>query len=271
VISQFNAIQVTKQASQVVPTSLQLILDKYPKVFEIPIALHPSRGENDDNIPLLPGSQLPNVHPYRYPFSPKNEIEKMVHELLETGVIHLSTNPYSSPMVMVLKKEGTDACALNKITIKDKFPIHVIDDLLDEIQGAHVFTKLDLHSGYHQICMKETYIPNTAIRTHKGNYEFLVMPFGLCNTPSTFQSLMNKLMKHYIHKFVLVFFDDILIYKRTWDSHLLHVDKVLHLLQENQLFVKKTKCSFGANEIEYFGHIVSRKGVKVDPKKIEAM
>jgi hypothetical protein len=276
VISQFNAIQVTEHASQVVPPSLQLILDKYPKVFEIPTTLPPSRGEHDHSIPLLPGSQPPNVRPYRYPFSQKNEIENMVQELLEAGVIHPSTNPYSSPVVMVLKKEGTwrmcpDFRALNKLTIKDKFPIPVIDDLLDELQGACVFTKLDLRSGYHQIQMKEADIPKTAFRTHEGHYEFLVMPFGLCNAPSTFQSLMNKLLKPYLQKFVLVFFDDILIYNHTWDSHLLHVDKVLHLLQENQLFVKKTKCSFGASEVEYLGHIVSREGVKVDPKKIQAM
>jgi hypothetical protein len=276
VIAQFHAIQVTDQASLVVPPSLQLILDKYPKVFEVPTNLPPSRGEHDHSIPLLPGSQPPNVRPYRYPFSQKNEIEKMVQELLEAGVILPSTNPYSSPMVMVLKKEGTwrmcpDFHALNKLTIKDKFPIPVIDDLLDELQGACVFTKLDLRSSYHQIQMKEADIPKTTFRTHEGHYEFLVMPFGLCNAPSTFQSLMNKILKPYLQKFVLVFFDDILIYNHTWDSHLLHVDKVLQLLQDNQLFVKNTKCSFGASEVEYLGHIVGREGVKVDPKKIQAM
>jgi hypothetical protein len=107
--------------------------------------------------------------------------------------------------------------------------------------------------------------------THEGHYEFLVMPFGLCNAPSTFQSLMNTLLKPYLQKFVLVFFDDILIYSRTWEAHLHHVDKVLQLLQDNQLFVKKAKCSFGVNEVEYLGHIVGREGVRVDPKKIQAM
>jgi hypothetical protein len=274
IISQLHSIQVVETPS--VHPDLQSILSQHHIVFQTPQGLPPSRDNHDHSIPLILGSLPPNVHPYHHPFAQKNEIEKIVQELLEAGVIHPSTSPYSSPVVMVLKKEGTwcmcpDFRALNKLTIKDKFPIPVIDDLLDELSGAQYFTKLDLHSGYHQIHMKEEDIPKTAFHTHEGHYEFLVMPFGLCNAPSTFQSLMNHVFHPFLHHFVLVFFDDILIYSKTWQAHLTHVDQVLHLLSKHKLFLKQSKCAFGISEVEYLGHIVGKDGVRVDPKKIEAM
>jgi hypothetical protein len=250
IISQLHAIQATETSS--VSQDLQSILSKHEVVFFSPQGLPPFRGVHDHSIPLLPGILPLNIHPYCHPFSQKNEIEKMVQELLNAGVILPSMSPYSSLVVMVMNKEGFwcmchDFRALNKLTIKDRFPILVIDDLLDELSGAQLFTKLDLRSAYHQIYMKEEDIPKTSFRNHEGHYEFLVMPFGLCNAPSTFQSFMSHVFYPFLCHFVLVFFDDILIYSKTWANHLAHVDRVLYLLSQHQLFLKQSKCVFGAS------------------------
>ena len=192
--------------------------------------------------------------------------------MLQAGIVRPSIIPYSSLVLLVQKKDKNwriciDYPTLNKIIMKDKYLIPIIDELL-ELGGSSLFSKLNLRSGFHQIRIHKPNIPKTTFQTHDGHYEFLVMPFGLTNAPSTFQSLLNDIFRSYLRQFILNFFDDNLVYSSSFEDHLHHLYKVLTLLREHSLYVKRAKCSFGTTNVEYLGHIVSQNGVATDPSKV---
>ena len=274
-----TASLVTKENTLIFPNTLPVAisttLQKFRDLFLPPTGLPPHRTI-DHKIHLIPNSKPVNVRPYRYPHFQKNEMEKLIREMLDQGIIRPSQSPFSSPMLLVKKKDGTyrfcvDYRALNAVTIKDKFPIPTIDELLDELGGATIFSKLDLRAGYHQIRVHNRDVYKTAFRTHEGHYEFLVMPFGLSNAPSTLQATMNQLFAAFLHKFVIVFFDDILVYSTTISEHVTHLEQVLTCLHKGSFYVKLSKCHFCQETIEYLGHIVSAGGVRADPQKLAAM
>ncbi|WVZ15409.1 hypothetical protein V8G54_012975 [Vigna mungo] len=257
------------------PISVQQLVEEYADLFQEQRGLPPRRS-CDHAIVLKEGAAIPNIRPYRHPHRHKEEIEKFVKNMLEAGMIRPSVSPFSSPLILVKKKNGSwrfcvDYRALNSVTIPNKFPIPVIEELLDELGGAMVFSKLDLKFGYHQVRMKEADIPKTAFRTHEGHYEYLVMPFGLTNALSTFQALMNDVFRPFIRKFVLVFFDDILIYSQDMGTHTSHLQQVFQKMREHELWVNRKKCNFRVKQLEYLGHLISGEGIKADPSKIEAM
>ncbi|KAK8936914.1 hypothetical protein KSP39_PZI012212 [Platanthera zijinensis] len=267
------------QPGTTLPTAEQEELDRvlaaFSTVFQEPTELPPHR-DHVHRIPLTEGHHDINLRPYRYPPLQKDEIEKLVREMLQAGVIRPSNSPYASPVVLVRKGDGTwrlciDYRQLNSQTVKDKFPIPIIEELIDELHGGVFFSKLDMRAGYHQVRMAEEDVYKTAFRTHNGHYEFLVMPFGLTNAPSTFQSLMNKIFHDQLRRFVLIFFDDILVFSRSWQEHMEHLTFTLETLRRHSLFIKRSKCSFGRREIHYLGHIISGEGVATDPEKVRAM
>ncbi|KAJ9558426.1 hypothetical protein OSB04_013040 [Centaurea solstitialis] len=252
------------------------VVRDYPEVFPEDLVSLPPDREIEFRIDLVPGATPIAKAPYRLAPSELKEMLAQLQELLDKGFIRPSTSPWGAPVLFVKKKEGTmrmciDYRELNKVTVKNKYPLPRIDDLFDQLQGAKFFSKIDLRSGYHQLKVREEDIPKTAFRTRYGHYEFLVMSFGLTNTPAAFMDLMNRVCKPYLDEFVIVFIDDILIYSKTAEEHGEHLRKVLEMLKRERLYAKFSKCEFWLKEVQFLGHIVTQEGIKVDPAKIEAI
>ncbi|EDO18644.1 Tkp3 protein [Vanderwaltozyma polyspora DSM 70294] len=239
----------------------------------------PARDKNSNpivfhEIELISGMKTPKSQPYRVTPKVEEEINKIVTDLIDKQFIISSKSPFSSPIVMVKKKDGTyrlcvDYRTLNKATVKDPFPLPRTESALAKIGAASIFTTLDLHSGYHQIPMKREDRYKTAFVTPSGKYEYTVMPFGLVNAPSTFSRYMADLFREM--KFVNVYLDDILIFSSSETEHWKHIDLVLQKLKNEQLIVKKPKCSFAEKEVEYLGYIISEHKIKPVQSKCEAI
>jgi hypothetical protein len=199
-----------------------------------------------------------------------------LEELLKKGYICPSVSPWGAPILFVKKKDGTlklciDFRQLNKVTVKNKYPLPRIDDLFDQLKYENIFSKIDLRLGYHQVRIKDEDIRKTAFRTRYGHYEFIVMPFGLSNAPIIFMCLMNDVFREYLDKFVTIILETILIYSKLEEEHEHHLRMMLKVLREHQLYAKLSKCSFYQKKIHYLGHIISMDGIAVDPENIEAI
>jgi len=247
------------------------VVNEFPEVFsdEIPDVL-PER-EVEFSIDLVPGTKPVSMAPYRMSVS---ELKKQLEDLLDKKFVRASVSPWGAPVLLVKKKDGSmrlciDYPQLNKVAIKNRYPLPRIDDLMDQLVGAHVFSKIDLRSGYHQIKVKDEDMQKTTFRTRYGHYEYKVMPFGVTNAPAVFMEYMNKNFHAYLDNFVVVFIDDILIYSKNEEEHAEHLKIVLHVLKEKKLYAKLSKCEFWLSEVSFLGPIISGNGIDVDPSKVD--
>jgi hypothetical protein len=238
-------------------------------VDKLPHSLPPIRSISH-HIDRIPGASLPNKATYRLTPRENEEVKNKVQELLDKGLVKESLSPCVVLTVLSPKKDGgwrmcTDSRAINKITIRYKFPLPRMDDLMDCLSGTSYFSKIDLKSGYHQIRMREGGEWKTTSKTNEGLFEWLVMSFELTNAPSTFMRLMNEVLKDFIGKFVIVYLNDILIFSKTKKEHIRHLTSVMQKLQQEKLLINLKK------KLIYLGFIISSNELKMDPEKVRAI
>ncbi|GJX62781.1 putative reverse transcriptase domain-containing protein [Tanacetum coccineum] len=242
------------------------IVRDFPEVFPEDLPGLPPTRQVEFQIDLVPGAAPVARAPYRLAPSEMKELSEQLKELSDKGFIRPSSKKKDGSFRMCI-----DYRELNKLTVKNRYPLPIIDDLFDQLQGSSVYSKIDLRSGYHQLRVREEDIPKTAFRTRYGHYEFQVMPFGLTNAPAVFMDLMNRVCKPYLDKFVIVFIDDILIYSKNKQEHEEHLKLILELLKKEELYAKFSKCEFWIPKVQFLGHVIDSEGIHVDPAKIESI
>ncbi|KAJ9522154.1 hypothetical protein QJQ45_005129 [Haematococcus lacustris] len=258
-----------------IKVQLDSLLAEYSDVFTPLTGLPPERPVGH-TIPLEPGNRPPATPMYRLSKPEHDELKQQIQDLLAKGMIEPSSSPYAAPVLFVQKKSGElrmciDYRQLNKITLRDQYPLPRIDDLFDKLSGCKVFSSLDLQAGYHQIRITPEDVPKTAFRTPEGHFQFKVLCFGLTNAPATFQRVMNDAFATVLGKCALVYLDDILVMSKSVQDHLLHLKQVFELLRKNKLYAKLSKCEFMRYTLKFLGHLVTAGGIAVDPDKVSTI
>ncbi|GJR62439.1 putative reverse transcriptase domain-containing protein [Tanacetum coccineum] len=254
----------------------QIGVQDFPEVFPEDLPGLPPTRQVEFQIDLVPGAAPVARAPYRLAPSEMKELFGQLKELSDKGFIRPSSSPWGAPVLFIEKKDGSfrmciDYRELNKLTVKNRYPLPKMNDLLDQLQGSNIYSKIDLRSGHHKLKVREADISKTAFRTRYGHYEFQVMPFGLINAPAVFMDLMNRVCKPYLDKFMIVFIDDILIYSKNKQEHEEHLKQILELLKKEELYAKFSKCEFWIPKVQFLGHVIDSEGIHVDPAKIESI
>ena len=269
--SELDNVKKGKQDSR-----MDALLKKYECVFrsELPSGLPPERGV-EHTIEVEEGSKPPHRPLYQLSPAELKAAKEYVEDLLKKGKIRRSKSPYGAPLFFVKEEDKlrgfVDYRALNRIKKKKNAPIPRSDEIFDRLGGATVFSRLDLKTGFHQIRVRGKDIEKTAFNTKYGQFEYLVMPMGACNSPATFQSLMNEIFHDCIDEFLVVYIDDLLVFSKNEESHYRHLEIVLQRLKEHELYVSPKKCEFFKDEMDFLGLLIGKNGIKVNPKKVEIL